>query len=160
MKALKTLLVTGATLAFIAPAAHASLDSTATPRVKAKAVKALTGHRNGHHLVGAASKASSGGDGPLYIIWTSPLGSQTPVANGGDCESTGNNCSPAELCSYWGENCDQVDASQPMDSQPAASQPAAVTVAATDSQPSAASQPAADNQTADSQSTDPNSDEC
>ena len=131
MKAMKTLLVTGATLAFMAPAAHATFDSVAAPRTKAKTVKVVKAqktHKSSHHAIVAANNgsdqtdASSSGpnygatDGPLYIIWSSPLGSQIPVQSG-DCESTGNDCTPAELCSYWGENCDQVDASQSADDQ-------------------------------------------
>jgi len=114
MKALKTLIATGAMLAVVAPAAHATLDKVLPAKApKATAVKVV---KASHHVKPLAAKrpGNDASTGVNYIVVTSPLGTQ-PQVQGDDCESTGDNCTPAEACSYWGENCDQVDSSQPAD---------------------------------------------
>lgn len=121
MKAMKTLIATGAMLAVFAPVAHANFDSVAAPKThKAKAarvVKVSKVSKASHHAVTTAKKTGSAAStGVTYILVTSPIGTQIP-AQGDDCESNDVNCTPAEACSYWGENCDQIDGSQP--SQPA-----------------------------------------
>jgi hypothetical protein len=44
---------------------------------------------------------------PIYIyIPAPPIGTVAPLpTDPNECEDTGNNCTPQQLCEFWGENC-------------------------------------------------------
>jgi len=112
MKALKTLIATGATLAVVAPAAHATLDKVLPAKApKAHAVKVVKVSKASHHAITKAkSTGSAASTGVTYIVVTGPVASQ-PADQDADCQTDGDNCTPQEACQFWGENCDTYDTS-------------------------------------------------
>jgi hypothetical protein len=48
--------------------------------------------------------------GPIYIYEPAPAIAPSVYVDPNECMDTGGNCTPEELCTYWGENCDVVTA--------------------------------------------------
>ena len=42
---------------------------------------------------------------PHYIYIPAPSTPPQPYVDGNECEDAGNNCTDAQLCEFWGENC-------------------------------------------------------
>jgi hypothetical protein len=109
---------TGAAVVLAVPAAQAALRNAA-PVGKAAdrhAPHAAGSHRSkAHHAIPIAAKSKKGSSrtvprpstGPIYIyIPAPPIGTVAPAApDPNECQDTGNNCTPQQLCDFWGENC-------------------------------------------------------
>ena len=54
---------------------------------------------------------------PGYIYSPGPINPRAYV-DPNECEDTGSNCTDAQLCTYWGENCD-IAAAVPADASAA-----------------------------------------
>jgi hypothetical protein len=140
-----SLIAIGATLALIAPAAASARavvnqkgDTYLTARHSGHALVNSTSFvsENGH-LSSGKLKARTGSRLRVEkpgVIYTAPFGTSPIVTPGyiyspgpinpsayvdpNECVDTGSNCTDAELCTYWGENCD-VAAAVPQDASPA-----------------------------------------
>jgi len=108
MNAWKTITLVAAMLALAAPVASASFDTV----LPTKAPHAKKTHHHGA-LQKATSKKSNGGV-VVMIITAPPLpaGTQQIYDPQLDCESTGTNCTDAQLCDLWAVNCDLAAAEQ------------------------------------------------
>ena len=104
MKAWKTLIVASAALAVAAPAANATFDRS----LPASAPKAKIATKAHHKKVTPKVKLTT--PRVLIIVAQGP----TPgVADwGGDCASSGNNCTNQQLCDMWAMSCDLAAADQ------------------------------------------------
>jgi hypothetical protein len=103
MKAWKTIVMAGATLALAAPVANATFDQTVS--AKARHAKVV------HHKRVAPKVTTKTTPRVLIIIAHLPVG--TPVPTGDDCVQSGNNCTDQQLCDLWGMNCDLVAVNSP-----------------------------------------------
>jgi len=91
MKLSTSITTTAAMFALIAPAAHAS-SGKSIPR---------------HH----AAKPAATRPRVIVVppITITSAGVTSLLAQSDDCQTSGNNCSPQELCDVWGINCDLVE---------------------------------------------------
>jgi hypothetical protein len=104
MKAWKTLIVACAALAAAAPAANATFDrSLPSKAAQAKVMKKV------HHKR-LVPKIKSTTPRVLIIVAQGPTPSVADV--GGDCASSGNNCTNQQLCDLWAMSCDLTAADQ------------------------------------------------
>ena len=134
-----SLIAIGATLALIAPAvasaraivnqkgdtyftakhgSHALVN--ATNFVSENGHLATSGKTQGHTIgkTSTAGKTSVVRPSVIYIYQAGPAAASTTYVDPNECADTGGNCTDAELCTFWGENCDIV-ANVPQDASPA-----------------------------------------
>jgi hypothetical protein len=129
-----SLIAIGATLALVAPAvanaraiSNQKGDTYLTSKHNRHAVFSSTSFvsENGHMFGSKANGGKPRVEGP-GVIYTAPFGTSPIVTPGyiyspgpinpsayvdpNECVDTGSNCTDAELCTYWGENCDVVAA--------------------------------------------------
>jgi len=136
---LKHLTVVASLLALAAPVAHADIWAKKAKRTthhtthvtagygsralqdlwasKANRAKRRIVHKKVVAKVTSHAKSTSGAKstGPIMII-VKTSGTPAPVTVD-DCATSGNDCTPEQLCELWGMNCDQV---QPVDPTTAA----------------------------------------
>ena len=96
MKAWKTIVMAGATLALAAPVANATFDQTVT----AKAPHAKLVH---HKRVAPKVTTKTTPRMIIIIVPASPSAEAAPVD---DCVVFGTNCTDQQLCDIWAVNCD------------------------------------------------------
>ncbi len=139
-----SLIAIGATLALVAPAAASARaivnqkgDTYFTARHGSHALVNSTSFvsENGHIFSGK-TKTNSGKTRVSRpgAVYTAPFGTSPIVTPGyiyspgpinpsayvdpNECQDSGSNCTDAQLCTYWGENCD-LAAAVPQDASPA-----------------------------------------
>ena len=105
MKAWKTIVIAGATLALAAPVANATFDQTVSAKVR---------HAKVVHHKRVAPKVTTKTT-PRMIIIIMPASPSAEAAPVDDCVVFGTNCTDQQLCDLWGMNCDLVALNQPSD---------------------------------------------
>jgi len=50
---------------------------------------------------------------PGYIYAPGPVAGSSTFVDPNECQDNGDNCTDAQLCQYWGENCDSMAADTP-----------------------------------------------
>jgi len=109
------LITAGAAVALAGAAAQVAPARTVPSGTRLATSHHSKGRLGSRSAKGSKASATKAGTYPIYIyVPGPPLGSVAPAEpDPYECEVSGDNCTPAQACAFWGESCPAPGSSDP-----------------------------------------------